>query len=168
MQISRFRNNCGVTITELMVAVGVLGIIASVSAVMFTMGFRSWRQSYAQIEVQGDARKVLDLIERNLRQATASTVVISQTSGQPAYSKISFTKVNGDAMEFYQTNDKLYQKVDTNVNLLSNNVQNVLFSYPDTSDSYIVGISVTLQKSTYGGGAKTIQLSVEKVQIKNP
>ena len=101
MQILLFRSNRGVTITELMVAVGVLGIIAAVSAVMFTRGFRSWRQNYAQMEVQGDARKALDLIERNLRQASASTVVISQETGQPVYSKISFTTVKNRDMEFY-------------------------------------------------------------------
>jgi len=159
----------GFTLTELLIGTAILGVIACVCATIYIQGFRSWRQSSAQIEVQGQARIILDMIEKDIRQAKASTITISQyNTTQPKYSKISMTNVRNSSIAYYQQGPDLHRTVDGKDALVFHNIQNILFIYPDTSDGRIISISLTMEKATYEGGAKTIMLSVDKVRVRNP
>ena len=152
-------------------------IVAAILAILFALGPRLLvqanrfvRMSLARTEVQRDARAALAMINRSLRQGKASTIRVASLSGQPPYSRIEFSKVTGAStsktMAFYQQGKTLYM-VDTTTYPVCQNVRYIAFAYPRTDDASIVSVSLTTEKETYEGGAKTLQLSVEKVRIMN-
>ncbi|MBI4054712.1 MAG: prepilin-type N-terminal cleavage/methylation domain-containing protein [Elusimicrobia bacterium] len=160
------RDAKGYTLTELMLVVAILGVLAMIGPRIYIGVTRFFRLTQARVEIQREARGALDLINRNLRQARASMVVIDQISGQPPYSRIEFTQAGGKTMKFYQQEKSLYL-VDVGTRALTENLRYIAFTYPRTDDDQIVSVSVTLEKETYEGGAKALQLSVEKVRIMN-
>jgi hypothetical protein len=110
---------------------------------------------------------VLGLVNRNLRQAIGNSIVISERSGQPPYSMITFTKQQGDTMSFYQNNNKLVMTSGTMTKTLSSNLRYVAFSFPMSDDMSIISISLTMEKATFKGKSKAMHLAVEKVRIMN-
>lgn len=166
--VTRFRRarRAGYTLTELMMVVAILGILSTVGATMLTQVVRFFSMNQARVEIQRDARAVFDLMARNLRQAQASTIVIDQLSGQPPYSRVSFTKESGDAISFYQQGKTLYL-VDGGTKTLCGNVRFLSFTFPRTDDDNLLSISLTLEKTTYNQQAKALQLSVEKIKVHN-
>lgn len=160
----------GVTITELMIAVGIILLIAGIASLIYVRGYRQWRQQSIQTEVQQQARISLDNIVRNLQEAKASTITISYYTGQSPvlyYSKITFENVNGDNFEYYQSGIKLHQKKNGREYQITNNIKNLYFYYPDTGRSDLIGISVTIEKAAYEGTLRTVQLIGKAVQIRN-
>lgn len=161
----------GVSLTEMMLVVALVGILASLAPKLFIDVTRFIRMSQARHDIQRDSKNIFILINRNLRQAKASTITISQQSGQPPYSKITFDKYLTDStvrtMTFYQQDDKLYQVESGSTRPICDNVRYIAFSYPRTDDDSIVSVSLTLEKATYQGRAKALQLAVEKVRVMN-
>ena len=82
----------GYSLIELMLVVAIVGSIAMVGPRLMIQMTRFFRQNQARVDIQREARTVFDLMGRNLRQAQASTIVVDQLSGQPPYSRVSFTK----------------------------------------------------------------------------
>jgi len=161
------KNKKGYTLVEVMVTVAILGIIFGGLASLMTMFTRYTRLNMARIDIQRDARTTMSLINKNLREAQSATVVIDQASGEPFWSRISFTSVNGNTIVYYQDDGKLYQTVNGKTIMLAQNMRTLRFSYPNTDDSAIISMSVCFEKSTYEGSKKALQLSVEKVRIMN-
>jgi len=159
----------GVTLVELLIVVVILGILASVAGNLLIGGIRFWRLSRARTEIQRDARTCLDLIHRELRQAEASSIVVDRLDDQqPPCSQISFTKVvTGDAIIYSQEGAKLSRSINGTKNFLAENLRHITFVYPRTDDEKIIAISICFEKETYGGGEKSLHLSVEKVRIMN-
>ncbi len=147
-----------------MLVVAILGVIALVGPNLFTQIYRFYRLHSAKVEIQRDARVALDLIDRFLRQAQSSTVVVDQVTGQPPYSRISFTTTQGQNMLFYQQGATLYQ-VAQSTTVISQNLYYLAFTYPRSDDPTILSIAMTMQKSTYQGAFKVLQLSIEKVRV---
>lgn len=163
-------NKKGVTITELMVGIGVVALIASIASLIYIRAYRSWRQESIQTEVQQQARIALDNMTRNLQEGKASTVAISYYSGQSPtlyYSKIAFENVNGDSFEYYQSGNKLRQKKNSTEYQITSNIKCLYFYYPDTGRNDLVGISVAIEKSAYEATVRTMQLIGRAVQIRN-
>ncbi|MBI4424845.1 MAG: prepilin-type N-terminal cleavage/methylation domain-containing protein [Elusimicrobia bacterium] len=156
----------GFTLIEVMLVVAITSILASGGAVVLTQVFRFFRQTQARIEIQRDARAVFDQISRTLRSARASTIVIDQLTNQPPYSRITFTRIDGTALSYFQNGDTLYQ-VSGGTKSLCGNLRYIAFSTPRTDDDNIVSISLTLEKATYNSQTKALQLSVEKVKVNN-
>jgi hypothetical protein len=121
----------------------------------------------ARVEIPRDLRTATALITRRLRQARASTVVISNGTGQPPYSRIAFTQVQGTAVTYAQVNKSLFETVNGKTLKVLDNVQQVVFAFPMSDNIHLVSIGLTLQKQTYQGRAKALQMSVEKVEIMN-
>ncbi len=67
-------------------------------------------------------------------------------------------------MMFYQNGKSLYQ-VAGSTTLISNNVQYIAFTYPRTDDPTIMSVALTMEKATYQGGYKALELSIQKVRI---
>lgn len=163
------RTASGWTLTELMIVVAIVGILITLAPNILIQMTRFFRQNRARVEIQRDARTALDIINRNLRQAKASTVTVSQQSGQPPYSRIDFTKYQGTAtvtMAFYQSGTSLFM-VGGGTRTLSKNLRYMTFTYPRSDDDNIVSVSITMETGSYQGLTKALQLSVEKVRIMN-
>lgn len=157
----------GYTLTEAMLVVAIVGGIATLVAPLLINMTNFWRQTSARSDIGKDVRVSLDTINRMLRQAQQSTVVIDQVSGQPPYSRITFTAQSGQTISFYQTGNVLYQKFGSNVSTLSKAVGYIAFSPPQTTDTTIISVAFTAQAATYKGAKKELQLAVQKVRIMN-
>lgn len=170
MVTSRARK--GYTLIELMIVVAILGVIVSAAPRLFTGIYRFTRMITARAEIQKNARASLSNINRGLRQAQASSIVIDQVSGMPPHSRITFTRYKPDGstetVSYYQSGRKLY--ISTNGaagKKVADDLRYIAFTYPKSDDAYIISISVTFERATYEGATKALQMAVEKVRIMN-
>jgi prepilin-type N-terminal cleavage/methylation domain-containing protein len=162
----------GYTLSEVMVTVAIVGVLAAVATPLLINMTNFWRQTLARNAIQRDVRASMDTINRFARQGLAGTVTIDQVSGQPAFSRVSFNVMNstgtvGQSVSFYQQNNKLYMRQGSNISLLSSNIAYIAFTYPRTDDVSIMSVAMTAQAPTYRGGTKALQLSIQKVRIMN-
>lgn len=162
------RNRAGYTLIEAMLVVAIIGVIAAVGPRLFTGMYQFFNQSIARTDIQRDIRVALDQMNRTIRQASAATVTVSQDTGQPPYSKVSFTTVSGSATTYKQSGRKLIQVVGSNQRTLVDNIEYLAFTYPQTDVNTVVAISVTLQKKTFSGRTAALQMAITKVRIMNP
>lgn len=163
--LRRAKPGWGYTLTEAMLVVGIVGILSTLAVPLLINTTNFWRQTTARNDIERDVRVSLDVINRMVRQAQKTTVVVDQVSGQPPFSRITFTTIDGRTISFYQTGNILYQKFGSNVSILSRNVGFIAFAYPRTDDTTIVSVAMTAQAATYKGGSKALQLSIQKVRI---
>ncbi len=157
----------GWTLTELLMTVAVVGILASVAAPILVQFQRFYRLTDAKTRIQRDVRQSLDQINRFLRQAYASTIVIDQAGGQPPYSRITFTMVDGKSVQYFQEGTTLYGVVSGVTTKMSENLRYIAFTFPRSDDSTIISVSMTMERSTYNLQTKALQLSIEKVRVMN-
>ena len=161
-------NRRGYTLTEAMLTVAIVGILASVSAPLLVQMTNFWRLTSARNAIQRDVRASLDNVNRFARQARAITVVISRkNSSQPPMSKITFKTIQGDTIMFYQDGKKLMMSKNGQLSKLSDNLAYIAFTYPRTDDTSIISVALTVEAQTYRGGYKALQLSIQKVRIMN-
>lgn len=161
------RNFRGYTLTEMMIVVAILGIMITVIPNLYTQVRRFFFINNARVELQRDARNVMSVITRRIRQARSSTVVIDRaTSAQPYYSRVSFTDIEGRNVTFYQNNKKLFA-VDGATNTLTTNVRHFAIALPRSDDMGIISVSFTLEKSIYQGRTKALHMASERVRIMN-
>ena len=151
---------------ETLMVVAIIGIVALLGPKLIVSAVNFYQLHSAKSEIQRDARVCLDLINRFLRQAQGSTVKISQVSGQPPYSQIQFTTISGQNVNFYQQGHQLYQVLQSSV-AITGNLRYIAFTYPRSDDPTIISVAVTMEKATYEGGTKALELSIEKVRIMN-
>lgn len=163
------RRNGGFTLAEMMVTVAILGIVFALAPKVMIDTYKFFRLTIARSEIQRDARSALDLINRRMRQAKASTIVVDRLStSQPPYSRVSFTTISGSTLSFYQDGKTLYMNDGLGgANRLAENLRYLAFIYGQTDNSYIMSVSVTFEKETYAGKAKALQTAVEKVRVMN-
>lgn len=158
----------GWTLIELCLGVAIVGFLSLVLATLVNNSIKIWHLDRARVAIQRDARGVLSLMIRNLREAKASSVTInSLDETQPPYSRISFTTIKGKTITYYQTQRRLYQNVDGKVSMVVENVRNLYFIYPQTSDDGVINLSLTLEREVIGARARIIHLNMEKVRLMN-
>lgn len=148
--------------------VAILGVISAIGPRLLISTQQFFLQTIARTDVQRDIRVALDLMNRNIRQASAASVTISQDTGQLPYSRISFTTLNGTAMSYKQSGRKLIQTAGTTQKTLVNDIEYLAFTYPQTDVNTVVSISVTLQKKTFSGRSTALQMAITKVRVMNP
>lgn len=165
---SLLKRPSGFSLIELMVVVAIVGVISSIAPQFMTSITRFIRINNARIEIQRDARTTLEVINRKLRQARASSIVLTRESAsQPPYSKLQFTTIKDEQYDFYQVNDELFMGVSGSPKKIAENLKFISFSYPRSDDANIISVSVTFEKGTVQGGSKALQMAIEKIRIMN-
>lgn len=162
----------GYTLMEMMAVLAVMGIVILSAPKLFSGVYRFTQLALARAEIQKNARGAISNINRGLRQAQASSVVIDQLAGMPPHSRITFSRYKPDGgtetLSYYQSGKRLYlSSGGTGGKKVADNLRYIAFTYPKTDDAYIISISLTFEKATYEGGAKALQMAVEKVRIMN-
>ncbi|MCX5787900.1 MAG: prepilin-type N-terminal cleavage/methylation domain-containing protein [Elusimicrobia bacterium] len=155
----------GYSLTEVMMVVAIIGIVAAVGPALLIQANRLFVMSRVRIDLQGEARSVMYVLTRELRQAQNASIVIDQASGQPYYSRISFTKQQGTAMVFYQSGNKLIAKTGAKTQTLTTHLGYMAFTYPRSDDMDILSVSMTVQELIYGGKIKALHMASERVRI---
>lgn len=69
MQSKITLNPAGFSLVELLIVIGALGLVMTATMLMFTSGHQSLRSSDAYLQVQHEARRALDAMSRELREA---------------------------------------------------------------------------------------------------
>lgn len=161
------RSRLGYTVTELMMVVAIIGILATVTPTMLIQMQNFFLMTSARYEIQRDARTTLDTVNRYMRQAVATTVVMDTPAGQGPFSRIRFRHVDGRYMEFRQEGSKLIQVIDTAQSIVSNNLIYIAFTYPHTDDVSIISVSITMGKNIQLGRRKVLELTIQKIRVMN-
>lgn len=163
----KFQSRLGYTLTEMMMVVAIIGILATVAPTMLIQMQNFFLMTSARYEIQRDARTTLDTVNRYMRQAVATTVVMDTPAGQGPYSRIRFRHVDGRYMEFRQSGSKLIQVIDTAESVVSSNLIYIAFTYPHTDDTSIVSVSITMGKNIQLGRRKVLELTIQKIRVMN-
>lgn len=162
----------GFTLMEVMMTVAIMAIVVGVGPTIMTNVIRFWQVQRARAHVQKNARISLDLVNRNLRQSSSATVLISQRPGQPPYSWIRFEidKGTGPALGTYgayQEGKNLNFMKNGATSTIADNLKYLAFTYPRSDNSGIISVSMTFEEETFSGRKKALQLSIEKVRVMN-
>lgn len=165
--VNRLRSREGYTLTEMMIVVAIVGILASVGARVMLQVNRYFILTSTRTDLQREARAMMYVINRNLRQAQSSSIKVDRAAGQPFCTRLTFTKVQGTTMTFYQSGNSLIQVVGTHTRTLSKNLKYLAFTFPRSDDLSIVSVAVTLEKSIYQGRTKPLHMASEKVRVMN-
>lgn len=150
-----------------MIVVAILGIVSLTVPSFLRNITRFNRLTSARLETQRSARDALNQIMNVLHQAQASTLLISQESGQSPYSSASFRTIDGRNLKYFQKGNNLYFANGSSTRTIASGLRYIAFSYPRTDDDGIISVSLTFEKGTYEGGSKTLQMAIEKVRIMN-
>lgn len=158
----------GYTLTEMLMVVAVIGVLATVGARILVQVNRYFIMTSTRAELQREARALMYVINRNLRQGTTASVVIDRANtSQPFYSRLTFTKIQGTTIRYYQSGTSLIQQVGTQNRTLTKNLKYLALTFPRSDDLSIVSVSVTLEKSIYQGRTKALHMASEKVRLMN-
>lgn len=136
------KNQVGFSLIEMMVVVVILGLIVLGLVTFFTGGAKSWVAGQSQLEAQREARQAMDQMVREIRKGkniilgsdTTISVAIPEfrtDSGTIAAYNVTYDW-SGNAW------DPINRIVSSGTNILINNVQNLHFTYPNTSKVHIV------------------------------
>ncbi|OGS19307.1 MAG: hypothetical protein A3J83_07240 [Elusimicrobia bacterium RIFOXYA2_FULL_40_6] len=164
------KKNSGLTLIELMVVAVILGIIMLAVNEFLGNGLQFFSSNQAKLEIQRDARRIINLLNRNLRQSRASSIVISSyDTNQPPWSYISFETIDNKSYHFYQKDTKMYMCDLTRgaTQQIAENLRHLTFCYPMLPNDEIISISLCFEKYSLSRNVKSLQLSVEKVRIMN-
>ncbi len=163
-----FSRRRGVTLMEMLIVVGIVSALFAVASPLLMQANRQFILNRTRVEMQQEARAVMYVITRNLRQATAASIVISRAdSAQPFYSKITFTKRQGTPMEFEQQGTTLYQVIGSSRRPLSKNLKYLAFTFPRSDEMGIISVSLTMEKNIFEGRSKALHMASEKVRVMN-
>lgn len=165
--VRRARGRSGYTLTEMLMVVAIVGIVASVGARILLQVNRYFIMTNTRVELQREARAIMYIINRNLRQSSTSSLLVDRAANQPFYSRLTFTKVQGTTMQFYQSGNNLIQQVGSQQTVLTKNVKYLSFTFPRSDDLSVLSVSVTLEKTIYQGQTKALHMASEKVRIMN-
>jgi hypothetical protein len=157
----------------MMITVGIVSVVFSIAAPLMTQVNRQFILNRTRVEMQQEARSVMYIVTRNLRQAQAASITIDRASAtQPFYSRITFTKVTATpgvtpTLVFQQEGTTLYQVIGGGRRPLSRNLKYLAFTFPRSDDMGIISVSLTLEKNIFEGRTKALHMASEKVRIMN-
>jgi prepilin-type N-terminal cleavage/methylation domain-containing protein len=132
--IKLISNKKGFSLIEMMVVVGILGLIVLGLVTFFTGGARSWISGQSQLEAQRNARQAMDIMVREIREGesyssttSSITVDIPALGSESAYS-VTY-KLSGSILE---------REVNSIPSAMINNVKTLSFDSTDSSKVHII------------------------------
>jgi hypothetical protein len=155
------------TLMEAMFTMAILGIVAMLAPQTVNQMTKVFVLGRAKLQLQGEARGAMYLMTRELRQAQSNSIIIDQANGQPYYSRIQFTKIQGSTVTIYQTGSTLQMTIGTELSTLSTNLAFLTFTFPKSDDMTIVSVAMTLQQKIYNGTYKALHMASERVRVMN-
>lgn len=162
------KNNKGWTLVELLIVVTMFGILTLSISSMFTHIWQFYRLSWAQKELQEEARVIMELVTRNLRNGISDSISIDRYDNtQPYYSRVTFNTIDGHLVSYYQIDRTLYQNIDGNIKILSKNLTYFAITFPKSYEQNIISIALTLEKDIYEIKKKALHMASERVMIMN-
>lgn len=171
--VTRTASRRGVTLMELMITIAIISVVFSVAAPILTQANRMFIMNRTRVELQQEARAVMYIVTRNLRQAQAASITIDRAGvTQPFYSRITFTKQGATqgvspTLVFQQEGTTLYQVIGGGRKPLTKNLKYLAFTFPRSDDMGIISVSLTLEKKIYEGRSKALHMASEKVRVMN-
>lgn len=107
----KLRKKSGFSLVELLTVIAIIGIIVTVTPVLFIKAYQFIRLSVVRYELQRDGRTAMEVLSRRLRKARANSLLIDQLGPaadpanllpngsvqQPPYSRIRFQQVLSSA-----------------------------------------------------------------------
>ena len=162
----------GLTLVEVLMTATILGIVAGLGPKTLSNLFELTRMQIARSHVQRNARSSLDITNRNLRQATGTSIVVASRANQPPNSWVTFKIDTGagaaiGSYGFFQEGKNLKYMKNGSTSTIADNLRYIAFTYPQTDDSDILSIAMTFEDVTVGAKTKSLKLSIEKVRIMN-
>jgi len=166
------RRRRGVTLMELLIVVGIVSSLFAVGAPILLQANRQFIMVRSKVQLQQEARGIMYIITRALRQAQSNSIVITRVDGnQPFYSQIKFTTEQSsstavsNSMTFQQEGTTLYQVIKNHKRILTTNLNYLAFTFPRSDDMTIISVSLTLQMGIYEGRTKQLHMASEKVRV---
>jgi prepilin-type N-terminal cleavage/methylation domain-containing protein len=118
-------NQRGFTLTELLVALAMLGLVLTGVYTLQQQGLYSYMIGSAKVEAQQNARIALDLMIRELRSATSVTAT--------AAGDLTFVDQNGVTLRYNLNGTNLQRTENGVVSILIGGVQSLALTYRDSN-----------------------------------
>ncbi len=157
----------GYSLVELMIVVAIVGGISMVGPRLMIGLQNFYLLTTARNEIQRDARTVLDIVNRFVRQGKYRSIIIDTPSGQGVFSRIRFEHVDGRSFTYYQSGSKFIQIVDGNQTTLADNLVYLAFTFPRSDYPRLLSVSMTMGKTIQLGQKKELELTIQKIRIMN-
>lgn len=151
---------------EMLLVVTIVALVVGMATPILIQAQRFFILNRARVNIQREARNAMTTLSKNLRQAQSLTIRLDNDTGQPYYSRIRFTTVDGRNLSYYQRGNTLYQ-VHTSTTTLSTHLRFLNFYFPRTSDMTILSVSMTLEENIYEGQKKALHVASERIRIMN-
>ncbi len=158
--------NQGHTLIEAAVIIGILAILFGFGPKLLILVSRGYYSNRTHIALQRDGQVAIDLISRELKEARVSTVVIDNATGEPLFSRVTFTKANGNVSSIYQQGALLNVDINGKSQMVTDALASLFFLFPDTSDLSTIHADLSLKKDAYKGEVKSFNSSLD-VQLQN-
>jgi len=123
-------NKKGFSLIEMMVVVVILGLIVLGLVTFFTGGARSWVVGQSQLEAQRNARQVMDIMVREIREGNSFTISTDKKS-----IKISYPTSFGKGPVTYSLSSTTVNRDGSTV---IKNVKTLEFTFTDSSKVHIL------------------------------
>ncbi len=178
-------NSRGVTLVELVVAIGIFALLSLGAAEIIIIGFRSNAAIWEHLEVQRDARRAVQQVVNVVRQAETSSVGAYPVAGAGANELIVYSNIDNNGyrerVRFFLDGTTLkkgiitpsgsplvYETATETITDVANNVTNVSLGTPIFSyyNSVYTGTEAAMAQPVVVGDVRII--SVRLILDKNP
>jgi prepilin-type N-terminal cleavage/methylation domain-containing protein len=163
----RRRSEQGFTLVEALLVTAMVGILAMVGPRLMINLQKFYMQTTARNVIQRDARAIIDLLNRFLRQGKYRTIIIDTPTGQGPYSRITFEHIDGRSVSFYQSGENLIQSIDGTTTTICRNLIYIAFSFPRSDFPRLVSVSMTIGELSFNSEVKELELTIQKVRVMN-
>jgi len=148
------------TLVEIAISIAIISLIAAGIFMILTSGSTSWNQETVLLELQQQARSVVEGMIKEIRQTDPSQSISITDSDQ----KIVFYIVDiTNPVSYYLSNGEIIREHPAgNTRIIANNINSLSFSYAGNT----IGISLVAEKTDRQGRSLSYPLKA-KVRFRN-